>query len=652
MANSGLGDGLFSAFINWLYTTGDISVPPDFHSRCEKIKGMIDNDISGVINTVLDYSISSASNAQYKIECSDNNLQKLLNTWLQKINLELKGVPTGLQELSKEYFKERWQGSSLCLLRIKGWETLTIDKNTIEVPTIMWYVNGSSVYVKRDADSNYKLGSDIYYLDKEHKVKVPEGNKEEIIMQKPFDRWFDQYATPYLIRKGVYKNWLTMKVLQEKSDEVISKILPYLFIIKKGTERLFIEGDISYDDPDLKKVVDGLKEQLESYKNQKSKTPTNATTFDTEYDHLIPDLRKILTEDLYKQGFRLILSGLGFVDMLEIASSRQESRINPKPFVAEINNGVEGFKSMLLDIVYKIIERNKEKHPKLFSNNNKLLIVNSPLKINVEQILDQLRSGYIYGASSITTYQEVLGLDPETEKERRQKELDEGLEDLFYPHLIQNREDIPDRIIPSKPKTTKKETEKQKEKETLPEHMQEAVTQEDLMYPHIINNQEEKGKDTFSPAKPKKEKEENEDQNKKKNTPETKTKTAELEEKQIAKCKKCGYEFDYLSVPEAGMGYIKCPKCEEVVTQEDLIDSSLIEDLETAPYKNLNELPKYIKKMTIGCQEVFMATFNSVYEDTGDEGKSFAIANSAARRCMKKQGYNYDKETKTWKKKE
>jgi hypothetical protein len=55
--------------------------------------------------------------------------------------------------------------------------------------------------------------------------------------------------------------------------------------------------------------------------------------------------------------------------------------------------------------------------------------------------------------------------------------------------------------------------------------------------------------------------------------------------------------------------------------------------------------------MTEQCQKVFMATFNSVYEDTGDEGKSFAIANSAARRCMKKQGYTYDKESKKWEKK-
>jgi cation transport regulator ChaB len=261
-----------------------------------------------------------------------------------------------------------------------------------------------------------------------------------------------------------------------------------------------------------------------------------------------------LAEELYRQGYRSILSGLGFIDMLEIAPSRQESRLNPKAFISEVNEGVDGFKAILLEAIYLIEERNKNSHKKLFSDKGKIIIVNSPLRINVENLLSDLRSGFDRGVASIQSYQEILGLDPTTEKERRDKEAENGDEDRFYPH--------------------------------------------------VINNQEEKGKDTFIPSKPRKETDEkNEDQNKKKNTPESKNKTASLEE-----------------------------------------------DLEIAPYDNLNELPKYIKKMTKQCQEVFMATFNSVYEKTGDEGKSFAIANSAARRCMKKQGYNYDKETKTWKK--
>jgi predicted Zn-ribbon and HTH transcriptional regulator len=570
----GLGNGLFNAFIDWLYQSSDISVPSDYHTRCAKVQEMLDNDISGTINSVLDYAVNSASEAKYRVECSEETLQKLLNMWLDDINIEIKGIPTGLQALSKEYFKERWEGSSFCILRIKDWQKITADNVTIEVPTTMWFVNGGSIYVARPKDQNYKLGSDKYYLDQAQKIEIPEGGDEKIIIQKPYNRWFEQYATPYLIRKGVYKNWLGMKTLQDKSDEVISKILPYLFVISKGTENLFLQGEVNYSDDELRELTENFKTEVQKYRNEKGKVPTNAVPFDTKYDHLIPDLRKILTEELYRQGYRSILAGLGFIDMLEITPSRQESRMNPKAFISEINEGVTGFKQILLEAIYLIEERNKNAHKKLFSSKGKLYIVSSPIRINVEQILDSLRSGYDRGVASIESYQEFLGLDPTTEKERRKKELDSGLEDLMYPHLIQNREDIPDRMgIPAKPKDTTKL----------------------------------------------------EDQNKKKNTPETKTKTAELEE--IAKCKKCGYEFDYLSVQEAGMGYVKCPKCEEAVTQEDLI---------IAPYDKDNP-PAFLKKYPKGAQEVFIDVFNKSLPK--GEDYAFPVAWSAMKRWLKKHGY-------------
>lgn len=477
----GLGNGMFSAFLDWLYSNSNISVPSDYHQRCYKIQEMLDNDISGTINTVLDYSINSASEANYRVECSETTLQKLLNLWLESINIEIKGVPTGLQALSKEYFKERWEGSSFCILRIKDWEKITADGVTIEVPTTMWFVNGSSVYVTRPKNKSFKLGSDKYYLNEAQTELIPEEIEEKIIIQKPYNRWFDQYSTPYLIRKGVYKNWLAMKVLQDKSDEVISKILPYLFVIQKGTENLFLQGDVSYTDTDLKELTDNFKEQVSKYKNEKGRTPTNAVPFDTKYDHLIPDLSKVLKEELYRQGYRAILSGLGFIDMLEIAPSRQESRLNPKAFISEINSGVAGFKSILLEAICLIEERNKSSHKKLFSDKGQIIIVNSPLRINVEQMLADLRSGYDRGVLSIETYQEILNVDPIKEKTRRKKELDNGDEELMYPHLIVNQESVPDRMgVPAKPKTNK---------------------QENL-----------------------------EDENKLKNSPETKTKTAELEE--------------------------------------------------------------------------------------------------------------------------
>lgn len=33
-------------------------------------------------------------------------------------------------------------------------------------------------------------------------------------------------------------------------------------------------------------------------------------------------------------------------------------------------------------------------------------------------------------------------------------------------------------------------------------------------------------------------------------------------------CQKCGTQFDYCKVPEAGMGYIKCPGCGTTITQD------------------------------------------------------------------------------------
>jgi hypothetical protein len=474
-----LGNGVFQAFIDYLFSSGDISVPSDYHERCIKVQNMLDNDISGTINSVLDYAVNSASEAKYRVECSESTLQKLLNIWLEDINIEIKGIPTGLQALSKEYFKERWEGSSFCILRVKDWQKISADNVTIEVPTTMWFVNGGSIYVARPKDKNYKLGSDKFYLDSDHKIEIPSGANEEIIVQKPYNRWFDEYSTPYLIRKGIYKNWLAMKTLMDKSDEVISKILPYLFLIQKGTENLFIQGEVNYSDTELKELTENFKEQVQKYRSEKGKVPTNAIPFDTKYEHLIPDLSKILKEELYRQGYRSILAGLGFIDMLEITPSRQESRMNPKAFISEINEGVTGFKQILLEAIYLIEERNKNAHKKLFSDKGKILIVSSPLRINVEQILADLRSGFDRGVSSIESYQEILGLDPITEKERRKKELANGDEDLFYPHLIQNQEAVPDRMgVPAKPKDTTKL----------------------------------------------------EDQNKKKNTPETKTKTAELEE--------------------------------------------------------------------------------------------------------------------------
>ena len=75
---SALPTGIFEKFINYLFETGAITVPTDFHSQCSVINTMLNNDVSGIISTVIDYAIDSASEAQFKIECSDQTVEDLL----------------------------------------------------------------------------------------------------------------------------------------------------------------------------------------------------------------------------------------------------------------------------------------------------------------------------------------------------------------------------------------------------------------------------------------------------------------------------------------------------------------------------------------------------------------------------------------------
>jgi len=640
---SGLPTGLFERFINYLFQTGGISVPHEYHDRCQKIRELVDDDITGLINTVLDYAVNSASEAKYRVECSDTTLQKLLNLWLDEINLDITGIPTGLPALAKEYFKERWQGSSFCILRVDSWKKVTADKVTIEVPTVMWFVNGSSIYVVRPKDKNYKLGYDNFYLDQDHKIKIPAGKQESIVIQKPYNRWFDEYSTPYLIRKGVYKNWLGIKALQDKSDEVITKVLPYLFLISKGTENLFTQSDVNYSDDDLKEITDNFKEQVEKYRSEKGKTPTNAVPFDTKYEHLIPDLRNILTEELYRQGYRSILSGLGFVDMLEISPSRQESRLNPKAFISEVNDGVSGFKSILLEVISLIESRNKKTHPKLFSDKGKLIVLNSPLKLNIDQMLADLRSGYDRGALSIESYQEILGVDPATEKERRKKELNNGDEDLFYPHLIQNREDIPDRVVPAKPQNPKNENLNKKkgspESKNFKAELEEAESKyirirqkdpsdfEDNSFRIIVLSKDQGIKAVIGNLKGKK--------------------TTTIQSYLFEKEKFTEEEANKWVEKHGGVttSILESTLIDDNETDEEPIEA-IKEELEIAPYDK-NNPPKFLMKYPEGARNVFIDVFNESLPK--GEDYAFPVSWTALKRWMKK--HNYKKEGDKWLKK-
>lgn len=426
-----------------------IVVPTHYVDRVIAVKTALNNDVSGLVNSILDFGINAAL-VKYNIETSNKTVNGILNNWLDNINESLRGkIPTGLNALAKEYMRERWKGSSLLLLRTV-WE----DVDGYTLPTRLWFVDGQDIIVHDDNKDNVRrLGEEDYgiYLggkDKKGKPKIlqlPAKKDEEIFVQKPFTRWGDLYPVPFLIQRGIYKNMRVLELLAQKGEHVIANALEYIFLLKKGTEGMALSNnpDFIYSEEDLKGVKNNLKALLDERKTGAQGTPIYASNFDTEAEHLIPEYEKILKAELYAPIERRILGGLGLIEIVEgISTTRKESVLNPKPFQSELNNGIKDFKILLTDLIKTIIEKNKPKHRKLFSDNVTVNIYNTPMKEFLDRDVRQvLRSMYDRGVLSKETFTEVVGgMEFEVEVQRRKNEKEDGLEDTMFPPVIQNQE--------------------------------------------------------------------------------------------------------------------------------------------------------------------------------------------------------------------
>jgi len=416
------------SILKFLQDDGTIIVPQDYHKRCLAVKSMLQSDSSGVINSLTDFAVNSASEVNYKIETKNDTLQSLLNDWLQTLNVAYMGkVPVGVNQLSKEYLKERWKGSSLCVMKIH-WATV----KGFSIPDAIWFLDGSSLYIKPTPKNARSIGNFEYYYDAKYLHKV----QGDFIIQKPFSRWYEAYPTPYLIRQGVYRNFYGVNTLKTQGEKVLDKLLPYLIMLKKGSEGLVKEG-VTYDDNDMTTLETNFKTFLNNYDAKQKFAPMFTTPFDVDLNHIIPDMKNILNKELYAEADKSILAGLGFIEVVSaVTTSRRESVMNPKPFITEVNSGVAGFKSMLNDVVRQIILKNRTGHRKYFKDLESIRIVSSPIRLDVDSLLDFLRSGYDRGFVSIATMQQALRLDPTVEIERREKEDEDGVTELLSPHKI------------------------------------------------------------------------------------------------------------------------------------------------------------------------------------------------------------------------
>jgi len=425
--------------------------PGEFHAQCTAVKELLRNDLTGLVDSLTDFSVQAAA-VDYSIETENQNLNKTLREWLDKINIEFNGqIPSGINPVAEEFFKERWKGSSLCAIRLGSWRKL----NGIEVPMKVYVLDGSSIHAKAiSEDDDLTLINWDYYITNRtdsDKYKL----SKDVILTKGSGRWFDKYPVPYIIKRGVYHNWKIIEAIKNKETQILEEIIPYMLLIKKGSEALATNNIKTYSDKELtdtiadfQAMVTDLKDQ--HYLDKDIKAPIRATNFDEQLNHLIPDLRTIFEPTLFASAEKNILTGLGFIDVADsVSSSRRESILNPKAFVEEVKKGIVDFKQVLKEIVIKIKDRNVGNVKYM---NSDFYILSSPVKAFIgDDFKVQIRSLYDRGCVSKQTAVELIGeTDFKTEVYRRTKETDDGLDEKMYPPITQNQEGQPT-DIPGKP---------------------------------------------------------------------------------------------------------------------------------------------------------------------------------------------------------
>lgn len=428
-----------------LFASQSIFIPDEFRSQAIDLESELKNDVSGLVDSILDFAIS-ASQVDFSIESDNETIREVLNNWLFDINSSMRGkIPTGVNALAKEYFRERWKKSSFLLLRTK-WETI----DGYRVPTKLWFVDGKDILIADDKESKM-IGNQEYSLQVNDKNSIPLNNTKDhkIFVQKPFEDWATDYPTPYLVKRGVLYNLKFMRLLSTKGSNVLAKAIEYLMLLKKGDAELvkLNNPDFIYSQAELTEIKNKLQQLMDEMKAS-SGTPLYTTNFDTMLEHLIPEYGKILSSDLSTPIERRILAGLGFVEIVEgLTSSRKDAVLNPKVFENEIKQGLRDFSMLLQDVLMTIIEENKALKPKLM-NSKMIEIRTSPLKaFTSKDSAEIIRNLYDRGLLSKRTTTELLGdIDFDQEVERRKGEDKEGFNDeknFMYPPVIQNTPTAP-----------------------------------------------------------------------------------------------------------------------------------------------------------------------------------------------------------------
>ena len=432
-----------------------INVPKDFHQRAEKINELLDDDRTGIVSTVHEFMVGSAT-VDFNIVTENSTLTNILTDWANnQVNKDINiDIPSGLRELSGQYFRERWS-SSFIALKIK-WGNV----GDFILPTRMWFLDGSNIAVK----ANSRLDGKEYFLGKS---QLNSSENETIIIRKPFNKWYEDYPTPYYIKKGVYFNALLKSELVKKQADILEEIIPYLLLLKAGDKDLYQGGALN----DIEDKLGTLKESLLKYKRDYKYRETRGDSvfrgrYDLQLEHFMPDLAKVFDEKIVRPLDNNILSGLGMIELRGFGDSRQESVMNPRMLIEEIVDAVLDLTTIYEQVFSLMIEKNKVLHKKHMKKDIRIIpgVIKAVLTDAMRKLIkDYSNTGQLALEDSFEAL--PLGFDFQVNAMRRKQEREEGYEDLFFPRILLNQDSNERPDVPIRQGVTPNELPKKKKEE-------------------------------------------------------------------------------------------------------------------------------------------------------------------------------------------
>ena len=424
----------YQDFFNSLLSSNlKVKVPTDFHGQVNIVDKFLKNDVTGMISTIVDFMVQSA-NVPIKFESKNNTLNSIFEDWQNDINSDVNiDIPRGFRSLSEQYYRERWR-SSFIVLNI-NWGKI----NGYEMPINMWFSDGGMVYVEHN-DTNLKTTRYFIGPKLSLKAEIKSFGKKSAIIRKPYNMWYDQYPTPYLVKKGALHHALIKSMILDKQSQGVQQAFPAMLAIKMGSEEAMRRNEMPTE-PELTDMQNKLKKlKGDSYDRAIGEGLVGAFPHDVNFENLLPDFDKILNEKLMTGTDRNLLMALGLIEFKGFSTNREESVLNPKPLVSEIEDGADDFNQLMNDVVYEIQKRNRATK-RNFSTKD-VSVSHDPIKSLLTDAMKLLiRSLYDRGlVSKSDTVEGTTAYNFEQQVEKRKREIDANLDEIMKAPVILNQD--------------------------------------------------------------------------------------------------------------------------------------------------------------------------------------------------------------------